>query len=235
MSRSLLIGWVSCVATFVFAPFVGAAQLPVASYDMNNGDGTASGGNYNYWDLNYSGSGATNVDNAPLSGGVGDLTDGIIATDNWLNVEVAAGTGPYVGWRVDATPQPTVTFHLASPAQIDSVTVYVDDSNNNGGVLPPASVDIGPAGGPYTNFTTPDPPGSAPTSYTFSNLGLSGSSVELRFNYLSSWVFVSEVTIDGIAVPEPVSTCLGAIGFAALSIRRQRANRRAPMARTFEC
>ncbi len=225
MNRIRYVGLIFCTAMFAFTSFSGAATLPVASYDMNNGDGTASGGNYNYWDLNYTGSGATNIDNAPLTGGVGDLTNGVIATDNWLNVEVAAGTGPYVGWRVDTTPQPTVTFHLASPAQIDSVTVYVDDSNNNGGVLPPASVDVGPAGGPYTNFTTPDPLGSAPTSYTFSNLELNSSSVELRFNYLSSWIFVSEVTIDGIAVPEPVAATLITIGLAALLVRRQHPNR----------
>lgn len=222
MKQILRIGLIIGVAALFCEPVAIAGPLAVSSYDMNNGDGTASGGNYNYWDLNYTGSGATNVDNAPLSGGVGDLTDGVIATDNWLNVEVAAGTGPYVGWRADVTPQPTVTFQLAAPAQIDSVTVYVDDSNNNGGVLPPSSVDIGPAGGPYTNFTALDPVGSAPTSYTFGNLGLTGSSVEMRFNYLSTWVFVSEVTIDGTTIPEPTTAMLWALGLSAAAAYRRR-------------
>ena len=34
----------------------------------------------------------------PLAAAWGDLTDGIIASSNWFNVENTAGTGPYVGW-----------------------------------------------------------------------------------------------------------------------------------------
>jgi hypothetical protein len=86
-----------------------AAQIFASSYAMPNGYGTATGGNFNYWDLNYTGSGSTNVDGAPLSGGLGDLTDGIIASGRWNTVENGAGTGPYVGWQ---TVHPTIS---ASP------------------------------------------------------------------------------------------------------------------------
>ena len=60
-----------------------AALVPVTSYSMPNGDGQASGGTFNYWDKNYTGSGATTTDGAPLTGGTGDLTDGVTASDIW--------------------------------------------------------------------------------------------------------------------------------------------------------
>ena len=39
----------------------------MTSYDMPNGDGQAHSGSFNYWDLAYSGSGATSTDGAPLT------------------------------------------------------------------------------------------------------------------------------------------------------------------------
>ncbi|MFV2066020.1 MAG: hypothetical protein ACC645_03505 [Pirellulales bacterium] len=42
---------------------------------------------------------------ASLSGGLGDLTDGVIATENWYIVEPPDGpNGPYVGWNHGNTP-----------------------------------------------------------------------------------------------------------------------------------
>ena len=80
-----------------------AAALQPDSYSMPNG----YSGSYNYWDEIYSGSGCRTCDGAFLSGGTGELTDGVIATDNWFVVEAPAGNGPYVGWPID----PTITFH----------------------------------------------------------------------------------------------------------------------------
>ena len=60
---------------------VASVQIFATSYEMPNGGGDASGGTYNYWDGSYSGSGSTTTDAAALSGGLGDLTDGIIATE----------------------------------------------------------------------------------------------------------------------------------------------------------
>lgn len=211
---------------FAAVPSVIAAPLSASSYDMLNGHGVASSGSFNYWDLSYTGAGATSTDNAPLSGGLGDLTDGVIPVDNWLDVENAAGTGPYVGWRAAVAANPVVTFRFAAPVSLGSITIYVDDSDGLGGVSTPASVDIGLEGGPYTNFLTPNPLGSAPTSYTFMGLGLTGSAFDVRFNHLNEWVFVSEVTFDGqlAGIPEPSSFLLAAAGlFIVLRARRTRA------------
>ena len=174
--------------------------------------------------------GSTTVDNAALSGGLGDLTDGIIATDNWLNVENLAGTGPYVGWRDGNSllaPNPTVTFRFAGPVDLNSITIYVDDSGGAGGVSIPASVDIGYEGFGYANFVLVDPdPSFAPVSFTFSGLGLTGSAFDVRFNNGNEWVFVSEVTFDGspalVPVPEPATGLLLLSGIAAGAYRRSR-------------
>ena len=64
---------------------------------------------------------------------MGDLTDGVVAGDNWFNTKNNEGSGPYVGWReID----PTITF--ATPVTLETVRVHVDDANGNGGVSTPA-------------------------------------------------------------------------------------------------
>src|SRR5215471_20513042 len=102
----------SCVVllAILWATQVFAIILTPLSYDMLNGNGQASGGAYNYWDKFYTGAGNTMQDNAFLSGGLGDLTDGIVTNEHWFNVENSAGTGPYVGWLF---LNPTVVFHFS--------------------------------------------------------------------------------------------------------------------------
>ena len=78
------------------------------------------------------------TDGAPLSGGLGDLTDGVIATDNWVVTEPPAGNGPYVGWTID----PVITFNFAPGTTVNAMTIYVDDANGNGGVSTPGGVRI---------------------------------------------------------------------------------------------
>jgi hypothetical protein len=211
-------GWALSAALLVCG--AAHASLLPTSYDMPNGYGVASGGAFNYWDLNYTGSGSTMTDGAALSGGLGDLTDGFIETDNWFNVEVAAGTGPYVGWRTDFDGDPTVTFHFGGTALIDSLTVYADDSDGAGGVnLPDAVVING-----ISYDVDQGAAGTEPKILTFSNLGFSGEALDVKFVSSNAWVFVSEVTFEGSVVPEPAS--LAALGIGAIAlIRRRRAKK----------
>ena len=87
-----------------FAATAEASFVTPTSYDMPNG----YTGSYEYWDESYTGSGNTAADGDPLSGGLGDLTDGVVASDNWYVVEAPLGPGPYVGWTID----PTISFPI---------------------------------------------------------------------------------------------------------------------------
>ena len=91
--------YMAALAAVAFAAIpASAVQLVVTSYAMPNGNGQAVGGSFNYWDLNYTGTGSTTTDGAALSGGVGDLTDGYVEAQSWNNIESGSGSGPYVGW-----------------------------------------------------------------------------------------------------------------------------------------
>ena len=182
-------------------------------YDTPNGNT----GLYSYWDDAYKGSGCNTCDGAALSGSIGDLTDGVIAIQNWSVVEAPAGPGPYVGWN---NVNPTITFFFNSSVQVDSVTVYVDDGGS-GGVAAPSSVVIAGRSYPIVN-----PPGSAPFAFTASEVGFTGTVLPVTFNAGSgaSWIFVSEVTFLA-TVPELVTWQMllaggGVLGGVALRRRR---------------
>ena len=216
----ITLGFIATTASLTFANSANAVAIKPISYDMPNG----TTGSYNYWDKNYTGNGNTTGDFAPLSGGLGDLTDGIIPTGNWSVEEPPrGGNGPYVGWR---NIDPTIKFNFGGSTNIDSVTIYVDDSNGSGGVSVPGSVDLS-MGGSVASINLTDPPGSAPTSYTFSNLGFSGSSLDLTLNrkHYGSWIFLSEVTFEGsqqtTAVPTP-ALLPGLIGMGITAVRKKK-------------
>lgn len=119
--------------------FASIVVLPVSSYDMPNGFGTHVQGDFNYWDGNYTGSGNKTTDGAPLSGGTGALTNGVVATQGYGTVSDQFGTGQYVGWKYT---DPLITFHLAQLSTVYSVSIFVD-SSYVGLVGPPESVKIG--------------------------------------------------------------------------------------------
>ena len=200
--KTVLVGSVLFASQAVYAGLITAS-----SYDMQNG----STGTYTYWDDTYTGSGSTTTSFSSLSGGLGDLTDGVIPTGNWYNDPSA-----YVGW---SNFNPLITFNFANTVMIDTITVYVDDSNGYGGVYVPASVDIGLSGSALTNFLTIDPITSNSLSYTFSNLGLVGNAIDIQFNRSGPWVFVSEVTFEAQDVPEPSTLAVLALGLFGLASR----------------
>lgn len=202
------------------APSALAAAVTPVTYDLPNGDGLAHGGSYNYWDKAYTGSGNTTTDGAALSGGHGDLTDGVVATQNWFNTENAEGTGPYVAWRgID----PTIVFHFAGGTHLSSITLHADDANGAGGVHAPGGITIG-----GTSYSFADPAGSAPNTFTVDGLDLVGQdfAVTIHARNTDSWTFVSEVTFEAAAVPEPAHWALALAGLGTVATwRRSRAQR----------
>lgn len=195
-----------------------AVQIAPVSYDMLNGET----GTYTYYDESYSGSGNPQATQSPLSGGLGDLTDGVIATQNWFIAEQAAN-GPYVGWY---TIDPVITFHFSGAPTITDIVFHFDDSNGGGGVFAPTGVNVD-----GTDYAISDPAGSAPFSFTVSGLSLTKPSfdVQLQTASTSRWVMVSEIEFHGSETPQvplPAPFALlgaGMIGLGALAKMRKRA------------
>lgn len=196
----------SAAAVLLFSSMTQAAIVTPTSYDLINGNS----GSFNYWDDSYTGSGNNQQNGASLTGGLGDLTDGVIATQNWNLVEGPTGPqGPYVGW---VNTNPTVNFHFGSVVNIDTITVYADDANGYGGVAAPLSITIN-----GTNFSVTDPSSADPLVLTFDNLSLTTADIDITFYRRSSWVFVSEVTFENSsAVPVPAAAWLFASGLLGL-------------------
>ena len=190
----------------------GAGPAP-DSYNMLNGNT----GSFNYWDESYNGAGCVTCDNAALTGGRGDLTDGSIATANWFDTEAPAGPGPYVGWTID----PTITFHWNAPVSIGSVTFHLDDSNGAGGVSAPSGVIVD-----GTSFAIAEPAGSAPFAFTASGFSFNGTDLVVTLQRKNSWVFLSEVEFNGttaaVAEPETYALMVAGLGAIAIIARRRR-------------
>jgi hypothetical protein len=163
-------------------------------YDLLNGET----GTYTYFDDAYDGDGDNSQPLAPLTNGLGDLTDGVIATQHW-NVTWA----PYVGW---VSIDPTITFHFGEAVNIDVVTLHLDDSGGGGGVYPPDDVTI-TMGDQTLTFPCSDPAGNEPFAFTLEDLGLSGDTLELTLSDYSTsgYMMLSEVEFYGSG-PEP---CFG--------------------------
>jgi hypothetical protein len=118
--RALRVGWVSLWLAAGAAGSVGAAPLEVSSADMVNGD--VSSLNTSLRDDSYTGgTGNPAVAYASLAGGKGDLVDGIVAPSNWNFTP-----GPFVGWRDQRLPNPTITLHFAAPVIVDAVQVHIN-------------------------------------------------------------------------------------------------------------
>ncbi|MBN8645385.1 MAG: PEP-CTERM sorting domain-containing protein [Candidatus Brocadiae bacterium] len=184
----------------------GGALVFPSSYNMLNGET----GTFTYWDDSYNGSGNTTQSGSPLSGGLGDLTDGVVATENW-NVT----PGLYVGWN-DITP--TITFNFEQAYDFESFTLFVDDSNGFGGVSTPGSVDVR-VNGVLSNVPLTDGASGAPLSFIIP-LNAATDTVEITLNDgTAQWVFLSEVSF--LAVPTPGAAGMLALG-GLLGVRRRR-------------
>ena len=179
---------------------------------------------------------------APLYGGKGKLTDGIIATNGVFSYY---GYTPYVGWdyRIDYSVvfHPTIHFVFDESTMINSVRIYFNGCTApEGGPTSPCSptnislpskVSFG-FGTNTLDFDIVDNLGTEPVDMLFdiSALGATGS-FDVTLVRKAPWVMVSEMTFTGrvSTVPEPASVALVSAGMLALGLVARR-RRRMPSA-----
>lgn len=191
---------------------ISAATVSPDSYSMQNG----GSGSYNYWDDSYTGSGSLTTNYSALSGGTGDLTDGIIAPATWNITEAPAGAGPYVGWL---NRNPLISFFFDQVYVFNTLTIHYDNSGL-GGVARPSSIQV--AG---MSFTLPAEATGGTGSFTANLGGVSADRLDLLVVRTSNWVFLSEVSFDVeelAPVPLPASGLALLAGLGGLAAARRR-------------
>jgi hypothetical protein len=151
------------------------------------------------------------VDYAPLSGGVGDLTNGYITDLNWRQAENEAGTGPYVGWRATHLRNPSIVFHFDSAFLFDRVHIHTDDSNGDGGVVPPGSVTVTDDAQHSASYGVANPAAATPfwIGLDLTGKGLRGYTLTVQFFHAGGWVMIDEVEFFGDRVATPPSFAAG--------------------------
>lgn len=211
------------LALFTCAGSAAAQFVQPVSYSMPNGMGQASGGTFNYWDDTYTGSGSTDVDASPLSGGLGQLTDSILGGDDWAS---NLGNGPayeWVGWR---NINPIIVLDFGSPQVLSRIDVHVNNLNS-GGVSIFDTVRVGFSNDlnlGFANFQsiTTSAADRADNAARFYPLNISQEQgahrfVQLEFTRTNQWLFLSEIR----AVPTPGALALLPLGALALTRRRR--------------
>ncbi|NUM35115.1 MAG: PEP-CTERM sorting domain-containing protein [Candidatus Brocadiae bacterium] len=185
--------------SFVFSLYAYAVPIQPAYYNMQNGET----GSYLYWDETYTGSGNKSASLSWLTGGLGDLTNGVLATNNWNVDEAQVGSGPYVGWY---SITPVITFHFAGPVSINKIRIHADHSNGSGGVSLPGSIQVAASGFDQTFAVTNTTGDYAPRWIDLQGFLLNNiQSLSITiYDGAAQWVFISEVAFEG-TVPEPAS------------------------------
>jgi hypothetical protein len=166
---------------------------------------------------------------APLYGGKGKLTDGIIATENVFSYY---GYTPYVGWdsRIDPSVvfAPTIHFVFDENTMISSVRIFfygcAGPEYGVGGpcsnVSLPSAVSFG-FGTTTLNFDVNGPQVSTPVDLLFDVSALNAmGALDVTLVRAAPWVLVSEMTFTGptSTVPEPSSLALVTAGVVAIGV-----------------
>jgi hypothetical protein len=205
-------------SSLAFAGLVSASNILPTSYDMPNGDS----GSYHYWDTAYTGVGNTTADGSYLSGGLGFLTDGNVAPQNWNYYAAQYPNGPYVGWSTGGVngTDPTIKFHFAGTVDITSVTVYSDNSWGGGGVgLPGAAVVNGTL---FPLDQTQYPDNGLSTSFTLP-VSVVGNELDLTLDQSAyRWIFISEVTFNGSVPDGGFTLAMLGTALAGLGVMRRK-------------
>lgn len=234
-----------------------AATVKPIEYSMiQGGVGSDFPPDISYRDNIYTGSNSDFQSGAPvaidaygyLSGGLGKLTDGVIATKNARSiVEDEHGNrlpdsydqlDRYVGWSTQQISQfygddvhPVISWKFDQEYEFNSVTFHFSraDLGHSAGLRLPSKIGVKTDGSDdeyvvdpaYTTWNGAEKQG-LPVAYTL-DLSMYGpmSSFDTTIFHAGSWVMISEVTFDA-NVPLPASGLLLFGGLGALGLLRRR-------------
>lgn len=206
----------SMLSVLLIPQIARSAEVFATSYDMRNGVSPNCRCRH-YWDRKYNGTGDTTTDGSFLSGGLGDLTDGIVTEDHWniaeeldLDVDLLEdtdGIGPYVGWRAfglnDAEnniPEPEITFHFAQSVNFSKVSVHYEDHPSD--VFAPSTMTV-----TINDVTLPEHfpvrNGGRPKWTDIDLAGYSGNSLLLKLVTTGPWTLIDEVKFFDANAADP--------------------------------
>ena len=181
----------------------GATPLVPTSYTATPGEGITQGGTYDYFD-----------DTGR------QLIDGIYGVNDWSANLGNGNAYEWVGWRF-ADPQ--ITFQFSGPVTISQVGIDFNRTEESTAfIFLPGTVSIG-----STDFTVaPDAIPNDTRGTVFFNGSWSGTTltIDLAHSNPNTWIFVDEITFDGVVVPEPsvFMLLIGGLGMLALLLGRTR-------------
>ena len=179
----------------VWSPSAGAAPLVPTGYTAPPGEGIAQGGSYNYFDETGT-----------------QLIDGIYGANDWSANLGNGNAYEWVGWKI---ADPLITFQFSGPVTINQVGIDFNRNEGIPGIFLPPTVSIG-----STDFTVaPDAIPDASRGTIFFNGSWSGATltIDLADANTERWIFLDEITFDGVTIPEPSVFLLltGGLGWLA--------------------
>jgi len=198
--RECLISSALVLPVFGSSP-AGATPLVPISYTATPGEGIAQGGTYNYFD-----------DTGR------QLIDGIYGVNDWSANLGNGNAYEWVGWRF---ADPVITFQFSGPVTVNQVGIDFNRAEESTALIfLPGTVSIG-----GTDFTVASDAIPNDTRGTlFFNGSWSGTTLTINLVHANpnTWIFVDEMTFDGVVIPEPSVFMLltGGLGLLLLRVRR---------------
>lgn len=190
------------VAALSLLALPASAQFVVpTSYTATPGEGTGSGGSFNYFD-----------DPATPGGPGVQLTDDIIGTDDWTANLGNGSAQEWVGWL---TQDPTASFSFAAPATVTQVQIGFNRAEG-AGIFLPSNVNVN---GQVFALTGTEIANGTRGFLNF-DVNFTGTTLPLTLSdgNVNRWIFVDEVRFVGapVTVPEPSALPLVVCGFGVI-------------------
>lgn len=155
------------------------------------------------------------------SGGLGQLTDGFVPTQNYNAYENASTPGgPYVAWNLLANVR--IGFDFDGLFAFTSATFYFDDKDGAFGVTQPTELTIN-----GISSLIPDNDGTSPFGFTLNLQGLGPTDrLDVQIKAGGQWTFLSEVDFEGapalVSLPGGIGLMMGALALTLAMKRRRR-------------